>query len=71
MHQRNDGAVVIEDAERTGYTDKGIWVSAPDFDKDEFIPTQFIHDDSEVYRNGEFGDLIVKQYFAETIKGWI
>ena len=71
MHQRYDDNVVVEDAKCTGETDKGIWVSAPDFDEDEFIPEQFVHDDSEVSKPGERGDLIVTRYFAENIKGWI
>lgn len=35
-----------------------------------WIPYSHIHDDSEVYRPGDQGELVVKRWFAEK-RGWV
>lgn len=59
----------IENARAVGSTDKGLWISADDFDENEFIPQSQIDDDSEVYKEGHEGTLIVSDWFARK-RGW-
>lgn len=55
----------IENAEILHMTDKGgVLVTAPMFDGNEWIPYSVIHDDSEVYRKGDTGTLIIEKWFA-------
>ena len=49
--------------------DKAILVEAPDFDKPEWIPISQIDNDSEVYKEGTEGDLIISDWLAEK-NGW-
>jgi len=51
-------------------TDKAICVSAPIFDEDTWIPQSCVHEDSEVWKDGQEGDLVVKTWFAEK-EGWV
>jgi len=60
----------IEDAEAVGETPKGLWISASEFDENVFVPYSQIHDDSEVYRVGHDGALVVNEWFAEQ-RGWV
>jgi len=62
-------AYTIENARATGQTDKGIWVEADDLDGETFIPESQIDEDSEVYKKGTEGDLIVSDWFARQ-RGW-
>jgi len=59
----------VENAKAVGATDKGIWVQADDFDSDEFIPQDQIDDNSEVYKKGTEGTLIVSDWLARK-RGW-
>lgn len=61
---------VIEKAECLKQSEKAILVSAPDFDDDEWIPQSQITDDSEVWKEGDEGKLVVTEWFAEK-KGWL
>jgi len=53
-------------------TDKAIGVKRPedsseeDFDETPFwVPKSVLHDDSEVWKKGDEGDLVVKHWWAE------
>jgi hypothetical protein len=59
----------IENARATGETDKGIWVVADDLDDSEFIPQSQIDDDSEVWKKGDEGTLIISDWLARE-RGW-
>ena len=61
--------MLIENAKCTAETDKAILVEAPDLDEQEWIPRSQIDDDSEVYKTGTAGDLIVSDWWAEK-QGW-
>jgi hypothetical protein len=55
-----------ENAICVGETDKGIWVSLPDLlDEDIFIPDSHVSDDSEVYKKGTKGTLIITNWIAK------
>lgn len=46
-------------------------VSAPFFpDGEAWVPYNCVHEDSEVYRKGDHGTLLVKDWWAEK-KGWL
>lgn len=59
----------IEDAKCTKQTVKAILVEAPDFDDPTWIPLSGVHEDSEVYKVGTEGVLIVEDWLAEA-RGW-
>lgn len=61
----------LYDVRVNGSTDKGLWVRIPDVDpdKDQFIPSSQIDDDSPVYKEGDEGDLIISGWFADQ-RGW-
>jgi len=61
----------IEDAEAVRDSGKALLVESPEFDDDgEWIPQSQIHDDSEVYKEGHTGTLVVTAWFARK-KGWL
>jgi len=60
----------IEDAECTAETETAILVEAPDFDEPEWIPQSQITEDSDVWRKGDDGVLMVTEWWAEK-KGWV
>lgn len=49
---------------------KSILVDAPDFDEPEWIAVSQIDEDSEVYKVGTSGDLIITEWLAR-YRGWI
>ena len=52
-------------------TDKGLLVSIPELDTEPlWVPQDHIHQDSEVYRKGDEGTLIISDWIAEK-KGWV
>jgi len=59
----------LENAKAVGATDKGIWVQADDLDDEVFVPDSQIDEDSEVYKKGTEGTLIVTDWFARK-KDW-
>ena len=61
--------VRVENVVCVAETDKAICVSSPLFDEDEWVPKSQVHDDSEVWKEGQEGDLVVKDWIAEK-KGW-
>lgn len=52
-----------------GETEKAIFVTWGD-GENHWIPKSVVHDDSEVWKEGQEGDLVVKLWFAEK-KGWV
>lgn len=60
----------IENARCIHDTGKAILVEAPDFDEPEWIPQYAVHEDSEVYKLGTEGTLVVNESWAEK-KGWL
>jgi len=60
----------IEGAEAVSETDKGIWVEAADLSERTFIPQSQITDESEVWKKGDKGALIVTDWLAEQ-RGWL
>ena len=59
----------IEEATVVAESEKAICVSASDLDEETWIPKSQIHDDSEVWKNGQEGDLIVTDWWARK-QGW-
>lgn len=57
------GAVAIDDVACISESAKAIQVLIDGERK--WIPKSVIHDDSEVYRNDDFGTLVLKEWFAE------
>ena len=60
----------IHDARCTRDTEKAILVEAPDFDEPEWIPKSQVLDESEVYKPGTDGVLIITDWWAEK-QGWL
>ena len=60
----------IEEAEIKHSTDKAILVDAPVLDKPVWIPQSQVSDDSEIWKKGEKGTLLVSEWFAEK-QGWL
>lgn len=61
---------LIQNAECVRTTDKAILVRADEFDEPVWIPQSQVHEDSEVWKLGQTGDLVVTEWFAEK-QGWI
>ena len=59
---------VEEEVTCTKETEKAILVNV--YGKDSWVAKSQIHDDSEVYKAGTSGTLIVSQWIAEKI-GWV
>lgn len=62
----------IEDAEVIRATERALLVRAPELDDAVWIPLSQVHDDSEVWDDGENsgpGLLVVSAWFAEQ-RGW-
>jgi hypothetical protein len=60
----------IENAKCVKQTDNGgLLIEAPDFDEPTWIPQKGVHEDSEVYKVGTEGVLIVEDWLAEA-RGW-
>lgn len=60
----------IDNAKCIRETDRAILVEADEFDEPQWIPQSQIDEDSEVYKLGTDGTLIVSDWFAEQ-RGWI
>lgn len=65
-------AYTVENAEALKESDSGkaLLIEAPDFDEPQWIPHSQIHEDSEVYKVGTDGNLLVSEWFAEK-RGWV
>jgi hypothetical protein len=62
--------MTFEDCECVGETDKAILVNVPDLDDEVWVPKSQLDDDSEVYKLGTDGTLVVSDWLAEK-KGWL
>ena len=60
----------IENAICTRATAKAILVEAPELTVPVWIPQSAVHDDSEVWKAGQTGRLVVVDWFAEK-EGWL
>lgn len=63
-------AFEIENAKCVHEKGKAILVEAPDFDEPQWIPQSQVTDDSEVWKPGTEGTLIVTDWLAEK-EGWL
>lgn len=70
MRRTNEETHTIEKAEAIGETEASLKVKAPDFATPQWVPKSQIHDDSEVYKSGTSGKLVVTQWLAEQ-RGWV
>lgn len=62
----NQQYVIIADVEATAESEKAILVSV---EGDEvWVPKKIIHDDSETYKKGTSGNLIVQKWWADKNK---
>jgi hypothetical protein len=60
----------VKEAKCTRASEKAILVEAADFDEPVWVPVSQVHDDSEVWKVGDEGKLVVTQWIAEQ-KGWV
>jgi hypothetical protein len=60
----------IEDARVVGESEEAILVEVPELEGPIWIPKSQIDDDSEVYKKGTEGILIISEWLAEQ-KGWL
>jgi hypothetical protein len=60
----------IENAKVVAETEKAICVAADIFDEPTWIPQSQVHEDSEIWGEGQEGDLVVKLWWAEK-QGWV
>jgi len=60
----------IHDAKCIRESDKAILVEASDFDEPQWIPKSQVTDESEVYKPGTDGVLIITDWWAEK-QGWL
>lgn len=60
----------VEGAKCTKATEKALLIEAPEFEQAVWVPQSQVTDDSEVYKLGDDGVLIVSLWFA-TQKGWV
>lgn len=60
----------IENAKVLYEKPKSLLVTAPILDEPTWVPKSHVTDDSEVYKIGTTGDLIVTDWIAEK-KGWL
>jgi len=56
--------VRIEDCEIIKATDKAVLVRIGD-EVEKWIPQSMVDDDSDIWKEGDKGDLVVKAWFAE------
>lgn len=66
---RFENVKVLKDTKRPG-SDGALLVSGPDFPEPVWVPQWAIHDDSDVWKAGQSGAIIVLERFAEK-KGWV
>lgn len=57
------GAIAIEDVSTVQESDRALCVLIDG--QRRWVPKSVIHDDSEVYRDGDRGTLVVKEWWAE------
>ena len=70
MPHRIEKAEIVHETFHDDGTSKAICVEAPVFDEPTWIPASVVHDDSEIWKDGQEGDLVVKTWFADK-QGWL
>lgn len=63
MPSFGEEVIRIDDCRGVGATDKALWVELPDGSR-EWIPQSQIDDDSEVWKEGDRGMLIIGAWIA-------
>ena len=61
----SDGIFDIPNTTIIKATVKAILIKSPELKKEEWVPLSAIHDNSEIWKKGETGTLLVKSWFAE------
>jgi hypothetical protein len=64
--------VRIKNCHSVRETEKAVLIESENFDSDscqEWIPKSQIHDDSEIWKADQKGDLVIHDWFAR-INGW-
>ena len=64
LKMANEGTVEFEDAVCVGQSAKAIQVRLADRQSPIWIPQSLVHDDSEVYKQGQKGTLVLPEWFA-------
>ncbi len=67
-YEHDENAVACEDCYCKKDTGQALLINFGD-DDEAWVPSSQIHDDSEVYREGDEGRLVVTRWIAEK-KGW-
>ena len=57
----------IENCEIIKETSKAILVESENLDEETWIPQSQVHDDSEIWKEGQKGDLIISEWMAKKI----
>ena len=67
---KEDDEVCFDDARAIAETRNGLslLMECSDFDEPKWVPKKCIHDNSEVYRKGDSGTLILQRWWAEKEK---
>jgi len=65
MPDFGEKVVRIEDVHCRKATEKAICVKIPELGIDQWIPQSQIDDDSEVYKEGDVGTLVISEWIAE------
>ena len=55
----------VQDCEVLKETDKAILVESPNLGEPLWVPQSQVHADSEVWREGDVGVLVISEWFAE------
>lgn len=58
---------VIENVHIKAETEKAILIESEEFDEDTWIPQSQIDDDSEIWKKGQTGNLIISDWIAEKL----
>lgn len=60
-----DDPFALGEAKALGETEKALKVLLDGADEEMWVPKSCVHDDSEVWKKGDEGKLVVKTWFAE------
>lgn len=65
----NDGPVSLGNCRATKETEKGLMVIGLEVSdgNPQWLPKSAIHDNSEVWKKGQEGDIVVKEWFADKL----
>lgn len=68
--EESDDSFEIADAMVKAETEKAILVTAPFLDEETWVPQSQVADESEVWKRGDMGTLVVTAWFARQ-RGWV